>query len=455
MSGWRKHLEDIQERSLDDLKALLRIPSVSSLPAYSGDVRFAAEWTARRLEQAGLENVAIRETAGHPVVTADWLHAADRPTILIYGHYDVQPADPLELWTSPPFEPEIRDDRIYARGANDDKGNLLAPILAVEAMLTAEESLPINVRFFFEGEEEIGSPSLPRYVADNPHLFDCDTVVSADGGQFSEDIPALLVGLKGLAAAELVVTGPDRDLHSGVYGGAVQNPIHALAHILASFRDIDGTIAVEGFYDQVLPLTEDERRHIATVPNDPDQYRDDLGVDALYGEPGYSTLERAWARPTLEINGITGGFQGDGVKTVIPQRASAKITCRLVPDQRPSDIIDRLRRHVERHTPPGVRVELQALNSHADPYLVPPDHPGNLAAADVLSELYGRDPLWIRSGGSIPVCGIFRAVLGVYTVIFAFALEDERQHSPDEFFRLSSFSRAQVAWGMLIERMAC
>ncbi len=454
MSGWKKYLADSQKQHLEGLKALLRIPSVSSLPDHAGDVRRAAEWTADRLRRARLDHVEIRDTAGHPVVTADWLHATGGPTILIYGHYDVQPADPLDLWTSPPFEPEIRNDRIYARGANDDKGNLLAPILAVEAMLAADGGLPINVRFFFEGEEEIGSPSLPRYVAENPRLFDCDMVMSADGGQFSEDTPALFVGLKGLAAAELVVTGPNRDLHSGVYGGAVQNPIHALAHILASFRDVDGTIAVEGFYDQVVPLTDEDRDRIAAVPHDPDRYRADLGVDALFGEPGYSTLERAWARPTLEINGVSGGFQGNGVKTVIPQRVSAKITCRLVPDQQPSDIIDRLRQHVERHTPPGAHAVLEPLDSGANPYLIPADHPGNKAAEDVLSGLYGREPLWIRSGGSIPVCGIFREILDVYTVIFAFALEDERQHSPDEFFRLSSFRRAQIAWGLLLERLA-
>ncbi len=454
MTTWNEYLQTHRARALDELTEFLRIPSVSALPAHAQDVRAAGQWVADRLRRAGIENVEIMETGGHPVVYGDWLHAGAAPTVMIYGHFDVQPADPFELWITPPFEPEVRDGRIYARGANDDKGNMLIPILAAEALLQSEGALPINVKFFFEGQEEIGSPTLPDFIAAHRERFACDMVLSSDGGQWSETEPALLTGLRGLCAMQIDVTGPARDVHSGGFGGAIQNPIHALVKILDSMRADDGRVLVEGFYDTVRPLTDEERQHLAAIPYDEQEYKEKLGLNGLYGEPGYTTMERVWARPTLELNGIWGGFQGEGTKTVIPSTAHAKITCRLVPDQDPRAIAEAVVAHIEQHTPPGARVEVEVEQSMAQPYIMPTDHPGMRAARDVLVELYGREPYYARSGGSIPVCALFQNTLGVYTVEFAFALNDELQHSPNEFFRLENFYRGQEGYCRLLHRLA-
>lgn len=452
--SWQNYLEthrsDFTERLLD----FLRIPSISSLPEHAADVRRAGEWVMAQLYNAGMEHVEMMETGGHPVVYADWLHAPGKPTVMIYGHFDVQPVDPLALWESPPFEPVIKNDRVYARGASDDKGNMLAPILALEALLKTEGRLPVNVKCFFEGQEEIGSPTLPAFIAAHKEKFACDFILSADGGQWDETQPALLVGLKGLCALQIDVVGPAYDVHSGLYGGVVQNPIHALAAILASMRSSDGRILVEGFYDDVVPLSEADRTELARVPYDEEEVRQKLNVDAFFGEPGYTPLERSWARPTLEVNGIWGGFQGEGVKTVLPSEAHAKITCRLVANQRPERIAQLVKAHVERHTPPGVRVKTTILENGALPYLMPADHPGNLAARDILVEEYGEEPFLARSGGSIPVTAMFLESLGAYTVSFGFALNDERQHSPNEFFRLANFQRGQRAYCKLLYRLA-
>lgn len=447
------HLETRQAESLSELKELLRIPSISSLPEHAEDVQRAAEWVAERLRTAGIEHVRIMPTGGHPVVYGDWLHAERKPTILIYGHFDVQPVDPLDLWTSLPFEPEVRDGRIYARGASDMKGNLLMSILGVEALLEGEGVLPVNLKFFFEGQEEIGSPQLPDFVAQNRDLFACDLVVSGDGGQWAEDQPSLLIGLKGGCGVQIDVQGAKTDLHSGFYGGAVANPIHALVRILDCMRSPDGKILVEGFYDDVVPLSDADRAGMAEVPFDEETYKASLGVDDLFGEPGYSTLERAWARPTLEVNGIWGGFQGEGVKTVLPNEAHAKITCRLVPDQDPSRIVELLMAHVERHAPPGVKVRTYPLPFLARPYLIPAEHWGNRAAGEVLTDLYGKRPLYVRIGGSVPVCETFLTNLGAYTVSFGFGLEDEQMHAPNEFLRLASFERGRRAWTALLKRL--
>ena len=454
MGEWREILSQQRERFVGELVDFLRIPSISALPEHSESVREAAVWVARRLEAAGGEGVEILETGGHPVVAGHWLHGGDAtPTVLVYGHFDVQPVDPVEEWSSPPFEPVIREARVFARGASDDKGNMLVPLIALEAMRAAGGRLP-NLKFLFEGQEEIGSPQLPAFLAGQRERFACDVVVSADGGQWSETEPNLLVGLKGLAASEIHVKGPNQDLHSGLHGGAVQNPLHALAAIVASMRAADGTIAVEGFYDDVVALTDDDRRRIAIVPHDDERYMSDLDVDAVYGEPDYSTQQRLWSRPTLEINGMWGGFQGEGTKTVIPREAHAKITCRLVPDQDPVRVNELLARHVERHAPPGVRVEHRALESRAYPYVMRADHWANAVAASVLEEIYGREPYYTRMGGSIPVCPLFQRELGADTLIFAFALSDEHFHAPDEFFRLASFERGQTAWCRLFEELA-
>ncbi len=451
---WQTYLNEQQDRFLAELLDFLHIPSVSALPEHAGDVQRAAEWVAERMRAAGIESVQILPTGGHPVVYGDWLHAPGKPTVLIYGHFDTQPADPLALWDHPPFEPVVRDGRVYARGASDDKGNMLPPILAVEALLRTTGALPVNVRFLFEGQEEIGSPQIPTFVAAHREMLACDLVISSDGGQWSETEPAILTGLRGGCGLQIDVRGPNRDLHSGIYGGAVQNPIHALAAILASMRGADGRILVEGFYDAVQPLTDDERRRFASVPFDEAAYMEDLGVTALWGEAGYTVYERTWARPTLEINGVWGGFQGEGTKTVLPAEAHAKITCRLVANQDPATIVALITSHVQKHTPPGVTVTVTPLKFLAKPYLMRFDHPGNRAVRDVLVHMYGREPYEVRSGGSIPICTILLDELGVYTVNFAFALEDERQHSPNEFFRLSSFRRGQEGYCLLLERLA-
>lgn len=454
MSQAETYVAAQQDRYLNELIEFLRIPSISSLPEHAADVERAAAWVADRLRVAGMEHVQTLVTGGHPVVYADWLHAPGKPTMLIYGHFDTQPVDPLDLWTAPPFEPVVRDGCIYARGASDDKGNMLAPIQATEAMLTSEGTLPINLKFLFEGQEEIGSPQIPQFVAAHRELLACDLAISADGGQWSETESAILVGLRGGCGVQIDVHGAKTDLHSGEYGGAIQNPIHALVRILDSMRGPDGRILIEGFFDDVAELSDAERATVNAVPFDEQQYLDDLGVDALFGEQGFTTRERTWIRPTLEINGIYGGFQGDGIKTVLPNAAHAKITCRLVPNQDPVKIAQLVIDHVHKHAPIGVRVSAQALPFRAYPYLMPADHPGNHAVRDVLREVYGREPYVTRTGGSIPIIMVFLQELGVHTVNFAFGLADEQVHAPNEFFRLASFERALVGYVKLLQRLA-
>ncbi len=453
MSKWENYLSENKDRYLKELVEFLRIPSISSLPEHTGDVILAAEWVGKRLKAAGLENIQIMPTGGHPVVYADWLHAPGRPTVMLYGHFDVQPVDPLDEWTQPPFEPTVKGNRIYARGAADDKGNMLAALLAVEALMQPSGKLPVNIKCFFEGQEEIGSPQLPDFIAGNKELLACDMIISADGGQWENDQPALNLGLRGLCALQIGVQGASRDVHSGVYGGTFANPIHALAQILTSMRDTDGKILVESFYDDVAPVSDWEKAQIAAVPFDEKNYCRELDLKGLFGEPGSNTYERMWVRPTLEVNGIWGGFQGSGVKTVIPSQANAKISCRLVPDQDPKKINRLVRTHIEKHTPPGVKVNVQLIESSAHPYVIPHDHPGNQAARKVHKQIYGKEPYYIRMGGSIPICGILLKELGVYTVNFAFGLKDEQVHAPDEFFRLSSFERARRAYCLLLEEL--
>jgi len=454
MADWKSYLEENKDRYLQELLEFLSIPSVSSLKEHKEDVQKAADWVAARMQAVGLENVQILPTGGHPVVYGDWMHAPDKPTILIYGHFDTQPVDPLELWSRPPFEPEVKDERVFARGASDDKGNMLAPLLAVEAMMNSGGKLPVNVKCFFEGQEEIGSPQLPEFISANRQLLACDLIFSADGGQWDEDQPALMIGLRGLCNLQIDVRAARSDTHSGTFGGTIMNPIHALVRLIDTMHTPQGRIAVAGFYDAVRPLTEAEQAQIAEIPYNEADYKAELGVDELFGEPDYSTYERAWTRPTLEVNGIWGGFQGEGVKTVLPSSAHAKISCRLVPDQDPGQIVKLLSTHIEKHTPPGVKVTIIPNPSTADPYLIPYDHPGNQAAVDVHKELFGKEPYYARMGGSIPVCGIFLKELGAYTVNFAFGLKDENIHGPDEFFRLKSFWRAQLAYGMLLEQLS-
>ena len=452
--SWQIHLAEHKDQFLNELLDFIRIPSISALPEHAADVQHAGEWVASRLKAAGVEHVEVMPTGGHPVVYSDWLHAPGKPTILIYGHFDTQPVDPLHLWSHPPFEPTIEGDHIYGRGASDDKGCMLTPILAVEALLQSEGALPVNVKFIFEGQEEIGSPQLAQFLAHQRECFACDLVVSADGLQWSEEQPVLLLGLKGMSAVQIDVQGANSDLHSGLHGGGIQNPLHALVRILDSMRSPDGKILVEGFFDDVAPLSEADRAQIEEVPFDIEEYKASLGVDDIFGEPGYTTRERLWARPTLEINGMWGGFQGKGTKTVIPNEAHAKITCRLVANQNPAKIAEAIAQHIEKHRPPGVKVTVRRMPGSSDPYLMPAGHPGNEIAKKVLTKLYDKPPYYTRLGGSIPVCSLFLKELGVYTVNFAWSLEDERLHAPDEFFRISSFERGQRGYCMLLKELA-
>jgi acetylornithine deacetylase/succinyl-diaminopimelate desuccinylase-like protein len=455
MSGWAEYLERNRARFVDELCSFVRIPSVSADVHYAEDVKAAARWVADRLRKAGAENVAVMPTAGHPVVYGDWLHAGpDQPTALLYGHFDVQPAEPFELWDTPPFQPDIRDGRVYGRGASDDKGGMLMPIIAFEALMAARGAAPVNVKFIFEGQEEIGSPDMPPFLAAHRDLLACDMIFSADGLQWTADEATLVVGLKGLVGAEITVTGPRADLHSGLHGGAIANPLQALAQLLVSMKGADGRISVAGFYDDVVDLTAEDRVEIARVPFDEEAYKASVGVPEVFGEPGYTTRERNWARPTLELNGIWGGYQGGGSKTVLPSKAQAKITCRLVANQNPDRVFRLLGEHVARHTPAGVTASVQRPQGSADPYLMPRSHNGSEMARAVLSEVYGAAPYVTRLGGSIPIVSIFLKELGVYTTMFGFSVGDENLHAPNEFFRLRNFERGQHAYCRLLERLA-
>ena len=452
--SWETYLDREQARFVDELLDFIRIPSVSAKPDNSPDVQRAAEWVAARLTAAGAEHAQVMPTAGHPVVCADWLHAgADKPTILIYGHFDVQPAEPFDLWTSPPFQPEIRDGRVWGRGASDDKGGMLVPILAFEALMKTTGRLPVNVKFFFEGQEEIGSPDLPPFVLANADRLKADMIFSADGLQWSPDQPMLVDALKGLVSLEIVVRSARSDLHSGLHGGGIANPAMALAHVLAGLKAADGLISVAGFYDDVIPLTDGVRASIARIPFDEAAYLAETGAPAPFGEPGYSTRERLWGRPTLDVNGLTSGWQGAGTKTVLPAEARAKITCRLVAAQSPERVFELIRAHVLAHTPQGVTVEVLQNPGRADPYLVPTGHNATAIAAQVLEDVYGTAPYRTRLGGSIPVMTTLLDVLGVHAVMFGFSHDDENLHAPDEFFRLDAFRRGQTAYGRLLERL--
>ncbi len=451
---WENYLDTHQQRFVNELCDFVRIPSVSAKPENAGDVREAGHWVVDRLKAAGMENAKMYDTAGHPVVCADWLHAGpDKPTILIYGHFDVQPAEPFELWFSPPFEPTIRGDRLYGRGATDDKGAMLIPILAAEALLAETGTLPVNVKFFFEGQEEIGSPDLPPFIEANLEMLQADMIFSADGGQWDPETPQMVLGLKGLTSLEITVTGAKSDLHSGMHGGGVANPGLALAHLLASMKTPDGHITIDGFYDDVVELTATDRDAIARVPWDEEAYLAQTGAPATHGEPGFTTRENLWARPTFEVNGLTCGWQGGGTKTVLPSVASAKITCRLVANQSPEKVFDLIEAHVDAHCPPGVTAEVSRNPGRADPFLVPAGHNATAIAGQVLEEVYGKAPHQTRVGGSIPVMSTLLEQLGVHAVMFAFGHEDENQHAPDEFFRLPTFRLGQTAYARLMERL--
>jgi acetylornithine deacetylase/succinyl-diaminopimelate desuccinylase-like protein len=441
-----EHLEAGRARLVDDLIAFARIPSVSTDPAYRDQVRRAAGWVADRLRAAGLERVRAQPTAGHPVVTAEWLHAPGAPTLLVYGHYDVQPPDPLEAWASAPFEPAVRDGRIYGRGVSDDKGPVLIPIAVAEACLRTTGRLPVNLRFLIEGEEESSSPSLPAFLRDHAGELVADWVLSADGAMWRPDVPSVTVAGRGLVALEFSVLGAAKDLHSGRHGGSAPNPLHGLARLVASLHDEQGRVAVAGFYDDVRELDAATRAEIQGLAFDEAAYLAAIGARPGGGEAGFGLLERQWLRPTLDVNGLWGGYQGAGGKTVIPCAAHAKLSCRLVPDQDPAAIEAAIADHLRRRCPAGFRLEAASSDEGARAYAIPADHPGLRLAERVLGEIYGRQALRVRMGATLPVCDHFRRRLGQETVFFSFATADEDYHAPNEFFRLQRFEEGLRAW---------
>jgi acetylornithine deacetylase/succinyl-diaminopimelate desuccinylase-like protein len=434
------YAHDNREEALDQLKELLRIPSVSTLSEHKEDVQRAAQWLKAELERIGMENVAIEPTEGHPIVYADWLHASGAPTVLIYGHYDVQPPDPLSEWHSAPFEPTERDGKLYARGAADDKGQLFVHIKALEALMQTEGRLPVNVKILLEGEEEIGSAHLDPWIQANLERLRADVAVVSDSHILNEQQPTIVYGLRGLAYLEVHVETSRGDLHSGAYGGAVHNPIQALCEIVAQLHDENGTITVPGFYDKVLLLDEAERAEMARVPYTEETLLEETGAPQAWGEREYSVVERISARPTLELNGIWGGFAGEGAKTVLPARAGAKISMRLVPNQDPHEISRIVREHIERLAPPTVRITVREMHA-GHGAIVPRDIPPMKAASEAYEEVFGARPIFVREGGSIPVVATFQKDLGMPTVLMGFGLPDDNLHAPNEKFNISMFYR--------------
>jgi acetylornithine deacetylase/succinyl-diaminopimelate desuccinylase-like protein len=437
MQAWKDYQEKNKDRFLDELLELLRIPSVSANSDHKGDMRKCAEKVQQRLLEAGAASAKVYETAGHPVVYAEKIVDPSKPTVLVYGHYDVQPPDPLNLWHSGPFEPVIKDGRIYARGSADDKGQFYMHVKALE-ILSKTGSLQNNIKFLIEGEEEVGSPNLADFVAAHKDLLKCDVILISDSSMISMENPSIDIGVRGLAYIQVEVTGANRDLHSGVYGGAVGNPITMLAKMIASCHDENNHITIPGFYDDVVESTPAERKLMAEAPYDENEYKNDLGIKELWGEKGYTTNERTGIRPTLEINGIWGGYTGEGAKTVLPSKAYAKISARLVPNQSSEKITEMLLQHFRKIAPAGVTVE--AYNLHGgEPYMTPIDSKAYQAAAQAIETTFGKKPIPVRGGGSIPICSILEKELGVKIVFMGFGLDSDNLHSPNEKFDLVNF----------------
>jgi acetylornithine deacetylase/succinyl-diaminopimelate desuccinylase-like protein len=428
-----------QPRFLDELKNFLRIPSISTLPEHAADVQRAAQFVADGLQAAGLENIEIIPTKRHPLVYADWLHAPGKPTVLCYGHYDVQPADPLELWTSPPFEPSVRDGNIYARGSADDKGQMYMHVKAVETLRAVNGMLPVNLKFLIEGEEEVGGGSIANYVAENAAKLKADVALVSDTALYAPGIPTLCIGLRGLVYMEVEATGPSRDLHSGLYGGAAPNAVFGLIELLAKAKNSRGEIKIPGVYDDVEPPAPAEKESWAHLPfKERDFLRNEVGSAKLVGETKYSVLERIWARPTFEVHGIAGGFTGVGSKTVIPAKATAKVSIRLVPRQDPEKIVASFRQFAKKHAPRGIKLDVRVLTSSPG-LVVNPDHPAIQIAARAFSDILQKPTVFIRSGGSIPIVGDFATHLGIPTILMGFGLPDDGLHSPNEKYSLDNY----------------
>jgi acetylornithine deacetylase/succinyl-diaminopimelate desuccinylase-like protein len=434
-----QYVQENKRRMLDELKDFIRIPSISTLPENEPHIRSAANFVASALKKAGIENVEVIETAKHPLVYGDWLHAPGKPTVLCYGHYDVQPPDPLELWESPPFEPTERNGNLYARGSADDKGQMYMHIKAVEALRAMNGTLPINVKFLIEGEEEVGGESIAKYVEENPKKLKADVALVSDTEMYAEGIPTLCIGLRGLIYTEIEATGPMRDLHSGLYGGAAPNPIFALIELLAKMKDANGHINIPGMYDDVRAPAPAEKTSWDNLPfSEAEFLKTEVGSSRLTGEPGFTVLERVWARPTLEVHGIAGGFTGAGAKTVIPAKATAKVSMRMVPNQDPNKVVAAYRKFIKENTPAGIQTEVRIL-SFGPAVMVNPDHPAIRIAAKVFSDMMGQPTVFIRSGGSVPIVGDFAKFLGIPTVMMGFGLPDDGLHSPNEKYKLENY----------------
>ncbi len=437
MQAWKDYQENNKERFLNELLDLLRIPSVSARSEHKEDMQRCADAVKASLLKAGANTATIYSTEGHPIVYGEKITDPAKPTVLVYGHYDVQPADPLNLWKSGPFEPIIKDGKIFARGSCDDKGQFYMHIKALEIMNTTD-SLATNIKFLIEGEEEVGSPNLATFVKNNKELLQADVVLISDTAMLSLDTPSMDVGVRGLSYIEVEVTGPNRDLHSGVYGGAVANPITILAKMIASLHDENNHITIPGFYDAVVNATPEERALMAAAPFSETAFKNDLGITELWGEKGYTTNERTGIRPTLELNGIWGGYTGEGAKTVLPSKAFAKISCRLVPNQDSHTITDLLINHLKKIAPPYVQLNAQ-LHHGGEPYMTPIDSKGYKAAAKAIEATFGKQPIPVRGGGSIPICSLFEKELGLKIIFMGFGLDSDNLHSPNEKFDLANY----------------
>lgn len=446
------HLKTHGKEHLEQLKDLLRIPSISAQSQHHRDMRHCASWVAEHLNGLGIQT-EILESGGHPLVYGEWLKAQGAPTILIYGHYDVQPVDPLNLWDSPPFEPVEKDGFLLARGASDDKGQMFAHIKSVEAFLITTGTLPVNIKFLIEGEEEAEAENLERFIATHQDKLSADIALISDGAQYGPDMPAINIGLRGIALVEVKVTGPDRDLHSGAFGGSVANPVNVLCQLISRLHNENGKIIVDGFYDQVYTPGEWEREVYAKLPFDEEAYRASTGSPGLWGEKGFTALEQTWIRPTLDVNGITGGYQGEGAKTIIPSWASAKITMRLVPDQNPEEINDKLEAYLKKICPHSVRLEVFKF-SGANPVQVSTDGPWLKAAARAVKTGFGKEPLFTKEGGSIPVVETFKSVLGIDTLLVGFGQQSDNIHSPNERLLIEDFYRGCRTSVALLEELS-
>ncbi len=438
MESILQYVEQNKDRYLEEVKEFLSIPSISADKKYISDVLRCAQWVADHMKRIGMQNVQIFPTAGHPIVYSEWFGAPGKPTVLFYGHYDVQPVDPLNLWTSPPFEATIRGENLYARGSADDKGQVFIHFKSIEAYMRNGGKLPVNLKMIIEGEEEVGSENLEHFVKDHKDLLKADLVLISDTAMYAKNTPSICYGLRGLVYFEIELIGPNRDLHSGSFGGSVHNPIQALSEMITSLHDKNGRVAIPGFYDDVRPLTRTEREAYKKLPFSDKKYAKDLGVPTLYGEKGYTTLERVWARPTLECNGIWGGYIGEGAKTVLPAKAAAKISCRLVPDQDPDKIARVFQNHIKSITPKTVRMTIKRMHG-GKPAITPLESPGVQAAVRALEKGFGKKPLYQREGGSIPIVVQFKELLSIDTVLLGFGLPDENAHSPDEHINLNNF----------------